>query len=225
MSPVAGAIRLATMTVVYAALMFGIAGTIDWPGAWGYLVLMTASLVGYTTILARVHPDLIDERSHPPGDAARWDRPYVFVIGVLGPIALVVVAGLDRRFRWTEPFPIWLTLFGLLFAAVGGVLTNWAVASNRFFSALVRIQRDRGHVVVDDGPYRCVRHPGYLASVLTMIGAPVAMGSFWALIVSAVIIVTTIARTAREDQFLHDQLQGYADYAARVPRRLFPGIW
>jgi len=96
---------------------------------------------------------------------------------------------------------------------------------NPFFSAVVRIQRDRGHRVIEAGPYRLVRHPGYLGGLLSQLAAPLVLESVWAWIPAALIVVLVGVRTAQEDRALRAELEGYVAYAARVPRRLLPGIW
>jgi protein-S-isoprenylcysteine O-methyltransferase Ste14 len=217
--------RLAAFTAAYGALLFFTAGTVAWPEAWAYLALMVAILVTYSVILARVHPTLVDERQHPPTDAKAWDKPLVALVGAIGPVAMVVLCGLDRRLGWSPAPPAWLPALGFALVAVGGALTNWAVASNPFFSALVRIQRDRGHRVVDGGPYRFVRHPGYVGSIATMVGVALLLGSRPGLALAAALTAVTVVRTALEDRTLAAELEGYAAYAARVRWRLVPFAW
>ncbi len=217
-------IRVALMTVVYGLSLFACAGTVAWPAAWAYLGLMTVMLAGYVVIVSR-HPDLVAERRKPPADAKGWDKPLVAIVGVVGPLALLLACGLDRRFHWSPTMSVVWKAAGLLLVGFGSALSNWAVATNRFFSAVIRIQRDRGQHVVDTGPYRPIRHPGYLASMVHMPGVALALGSWWALVVAAAVGVVVIARTALEDRTLRTELEGYADYAGRVRYRLVPGIW
>lgn len=212
------------MTVAYGALLFLCAGTVRWPVAWVYLAVMTCVLAVATSVMGR-HPDLMAERRRPPADAKRWDRPLVAIIGVAGPLVLVVTCGLDRRFGWSPAVAGWWHVVGLALVAAGGMLTNSAVAANRFFSALIRIQRDRGHQVVDVGPYRVVRHPGYLGSLIYMPGAALALGSLRGLAVTAVVSAVVILRTGLEDRTLRAELDGYQAYARRVRYRLVPGVW
>jgi protein-S-isoprenylcysteine O-methyltransferase Ste14 len=221
---VAGSLRLVATTVVYGSALFACAGTLAWPPAWAYLGVMTAGLAAYAAIISR-RPDLIAERRRPPADAKRWDRPLVAVVAVVGPVALVLSCGLDHRFHWSPRISPWWNAAGLAMVASGTALSNWAVAANRFFSALIRVQRDRGHHVVDTGPYRVVRHPGYLASLVYMAGAALALGSVWALAISAAVGVVVIVRTALEDRTLRTELKGYEEYASRVRYRLLPGVW
>jgi protein-S-isoprenylcysteine O-methyltransferase Ste14 len=224
-SPLAGAIRLVLGTAAFAALLFVTAGTASWPAAWAYLVIITAVMVVYGLIIVRLHPELIEERRNPPADAKQWDRFFLVVVGMAGPVVLLLLSGLDRRFGWTAPSPLWIEAAGLLLVAAGGMMSNWAVAANRFFSSLVRIQRDRGHRVVDTGPYRYVRHPAYAGSMIYMIGVTLALNSRAALVAAVVLCFVLAVRTALEDRTLHAELDGYADYARRVRYRLVPGVW
>jgi protein-S-isoprenylcysteine O-methyltransferase Ste14 len=225
MAPLPTAVRLAVMIAVLAAALFLVAGTWAWPAAWGYLGVVALIMGVYGFVVLPMHPELVEERRHPPRDAKRWDRPFVGVVAVLGPIALVLLSGLDRRFHWSPPTPAWAQAAGLTVGLAGGMLTNYAVAANRFFSALVRIQRDRGHHVVDQGPYRFVRHPGYAGSLAYMNGVAVALGSRAAVAATIVVSLVLAARTWLEDRTLHKELDGYAEYARRVRYRLVPGVW
>jgi protein-S-isoprenylcysteine O-methyltransferase Ste14 len=218
-------IRLVVSTIFFGAILFLAAGTTRWPAAWAYLGLATASLVIYSVILSRLHPDLIDERLHPPADAKKWDKPFVAVVGGIGPLALMVVCALDHRFGWSPALPRAAAVAGFLVMGAGQVLINLAVAANRFFSAFVRIQRDRGHRVVDAGPYRFVRHPGYVGSLLHMAGTCLALQSLAGLGVAAALSAVLVIRTALEDRTLALELEGYAQYAERVRFRLVPGVW
>ena len=224
-SPTAGVIRLVAGTGAFAALLFLAAGTAAWPAAWAYLATITAVMIVYGVIVVRLHPDLIEERRHPPADAKQWDKPFVVIVGMAGPVALLLLAGLDHRFRWSPPTSSRAQAAGLLAVAAGGMLSNWAVAANRFFSAVVRVQRDRGHEVVNSGPYRYVRHPSYAGSIIYMLGMTFVLGSRIALAAAAVLSLVLALRTALEDRTLQAELDGYADYARRVRFRLVPGVW
>ena len=224
-NPAVGAIRLSAWTAASAALLFATAGTVTWPAAWAYLALIAAITGAHAVIVVRLHPDLVQERLRPPSDAKAWDRPLVAIVAVFGPMLLLALCGLDRRFEWSGRSPAWAQAAGLAAVAAGGALSNWAVAANRFFSALVRIQRDRGHSVVDAGPYRYVRHPAYAGSVIYMIGMTFALGSHVALAAAVLVGVVTVVRTSLEDKTLRRELDGYAEYTRRVRFRLLPGVW
>jgi protein-S-isoprenylcysteine O-methyltransferase Ste14 len=107
----------------------------------------------------------------------------------------------------------------------GDAVFVWAMAVNRFFEGFVRIQKERGHRVVAAGPYRFVRHPGYVGSTVMWGGLFLALGSPLALASAASIVAILVLRTALEDRMLQRDLEGYRDYAARVRYRLVPGLW
>jgi protein-S-isoprenylcysteine O-methyltransferase Ste14 len=100
----------------------------------------------------------------------------------------------------------------------------WAMNANRFFSAFVRIQQNRGHQVVDAGPYRLVRHPGYAFWSLRTLGVPLLFGSNWAFIVAGLFVGMLVVRTMLEDRVLQKELPGYKEYAGRVTWKTIKGI-
>jgi protein-S-isoprenylcysteine O-methyltransferase Ste14 len=140
-------------------------------------------------------------------------------------MAVWITAGLDERFHWSNGISSLAFTAALAAALLAAVLIAWAMRSNRFFSSVVRIQKDRGHSVVDGGPYRFVRHPGYAGMAVFILATPLILGSFWALVPAAATASVVVLRTRMEDSTLHDELDGYADYARRVRHRLLPAIW
>jgi protein-S-isoprenylcysteine O-methyltransferase Ste14 len=154
-----------------------------------------------------------------------WDKVLAPLMALSISLPPVVVAGLDHRFGWSPAFPLWLNLLGFFLIAFGYAFAVWALVENRFFSSVVRIQTDRGHVVCDSGPYRIVRHPGYAGSILPLLGIVLALSSLWTLIPAAVALLIAVIRTALEDRALQEDLPGYKEYARRVRYRLFPGIY
>ena len=129
------------------------------------------------------------------------------------------------HFHWADSVPLALQVLGLLAVAAAMAVMMWAVAVNRFFSSVIRIQADRGHHLVTTGPYRYVRHPAYACSPGLFIGGGLALGSWLAALLGLLMVLPILVRTAREDRTLHDQLDGYAAYAQRVRYRLLPGVW
>ncbi len=218
------------MVLVYLfipALLFICAGTLAWWQAWVYsLLVFTAGIAG--RILAeRRHPGLLAERTRTDllADAKPWDRVLSPLMSISIAFPIVIVAGLDHRFGWSPLLPLWLNIAGLLLAAVGYGFAVGALVENRFFSGVVRIQLDRGHVVCDSGPYRIVRHPGYAGNALSLPGITLALSSLWTFVPAAVALVIVVFRTALEDRTLQVELPGYADYARRVRYRLLPWVW
>jgi protein-S-isoprenylcysteine O-methyltransferase Ste14 len=140
-------------------------------------------------------------------------------------LPLFVVAGLDHRFEWSPHFPSWLNILGLVLASAGYGFAGWALLENRFFSAVVRIQSERGHAVCDTGPYKIIRHPGYSGSLLPPFAMALALDSVWTLIPATAAVVIAVVRTSLEDRTLQKELPGYREYADRVRYRLIPGIY
>jgi protein-S-isoprenylcysteine O-methyltransferase Ste14 len=217
--------RLGTGIVLIASTLFLSCGSVDWPMAWLYLGMLVVGMAVTTLLLIRTHPDLILERSRIGEGVKPWDRVLsrLMALGTLLPT--LVVAGLDRRWGWSPQVPADVEIGGVLLFALGTAWVSWAMVSNRFFAPVVRIQKDRGHTVVSAGPYQIVRHPGYLGIMLGGVAVPLMLGSLWALIPAAVGWIVAVVRTALEDKTLHNELEGYRDYAGRVRYRLVPGLW
>lgn len=211
--------------IPFVLLAFG--GDFVWWEAWAYSLLIFLAGIGGRIWADKRHPDLLVERasSADSADIKPWDRVLAPLMAVSMSFPLMIVAGLDHRFRWSPTFPLWLILLGLILVALGYALGVWALAENRFFSGVVRIQVDRGHMVCDSGPYRLVRHPGYAGNILALPGIVLALGSIWAVIPAVFALVIAVIRTTLEDRTLQEELPGYRDYAKRVRYRLLPPIY
>lgn len=198
-----------------------------WWQAWIYsLLIFTAGIAGRVWAEHR-HPGLMEERAQfdKTPDIKAWDKVLAPLMAVSVSFPLVIVPGLDHRFGWSPVFPMWLTILGLILNAMGYAFTDWALVENRFFSGVVRIQTNRGHVVCDSGPYRFVRHPGYAGNILSLAGTVLALSSLWTIIPAAVALIIIVTRTLLEDQTLREELPGYRDYVGRVPYRLIPWVY
>ena len=193
---------------------------LDWPMAWAVLAFYGAySALGFRVL----SPDLIAERSRLPSDADPADLALAGLAFVfLYPVSFVV-CGLDARAGAPAPALVEGTAF-LVFAA-GYAFSLWAAHTNPFFSAAVRIQTERGHHVIDRGPYAWVRHPGYAGPMLSHLALPLALGSLRALLPAALGVALLALRAVYEERRLARELPGYADYAARVRYRLVPGLF
>jgi protein-S-isoprenylcysteine O-methyltransferase Ste14 len=226
MSTARAVLGLILLSAIFPLLLFPFAGRWDWGMGWALVGMMAAATLLSRLLLLRVHPDLIDERasSLDAENAKPWDKLLAPAMG-LTPLLVLVVAGLDQRFGWSPPFGPGLELTGLALVALGYAIATWAMLSNRFFSGVVRIQTERGHEVVDSGPYRFVRHPGYAGTLLAGIGFPLALSSLWAWLPLLLVFVVTVVRTRLEDQTLRQELPGYDAFAARTRFRLLPGVW
>jgi protein-S-isoprenylcysteine O-methyltransferase Ste14 len=156
-----------------------------------------------------------------PG-AKPWDI-WLAIVASLASFAVAIVAGLDERWGWTGTVSIGWHVVGIILAVAGWAFFIWAMASNPFFSESVRIQEN--HRVASRGPYRLVRHPGYLGNLIGCLGQPLLFGSCWTFIPALLTIIAFVIRTGLEDRTLQQELNGYADYVKQVRFRLVPGIW
>lgn len=218
------AIRETMGLVVLGVALFWSAGRLDWWPAWALIGVMLAWIVATAVVILRVNPDLLAERLGPRQGAKRWDSAIMSVVG-LAQLARYILAGLDQRYGWTGSFPPAAQIAALIVCALGYALVVWATGSNAYFSQIVRMQPERDHAVATGGPYRCVRHPAYVGTILFELTTPILLGSWWALVPSAVNVVLFVVRTALEDRTLGAELAGYADYARQTRHRLIPGVW
>jgi len=193
------------LAVVYLSIplvLLVCGGDFGWWQAWVYSLLIVAAGVGGRILAERRHPGLSAERQNIEKiqEAKAWDKVLAPLMALSISFPLVIVAGLDHRFGWSPVFPLWLILLGIFLTALGYAISAWAFIENRFFSSVVRIQKDRGHAVCDSGPYRIVRHPGYAGNILPLLGIVLALSSLWTLIPAAVALVIAVIRTALEDR-------------------------
>lgn len=218
------AIREVSGVFFAALILFLSAGRLDWPAGWRIVALYAFGTLANAVLLIPRSPGLLAERATRRVGEYRWDMILLYSYGLLT-LVKYVVAGLDVRFGWPPEIPAPLQWVALGFAALSYALATWAMVANAYFSPVVRLQKDRGQVVVTDGPYRFIRHPGYLGAALFELATPLALGSLWALIPGALTVPLLIARTALEDRTLIRDLEGYREYAERVRYRMLPGLW
>ena len=218
------AIRETMGIAVMGAALFWSAGRINWWAGWAAIAVMLAWSAATAMVIVRFNPELLAERLGPRRGAKAWDTAIMSMLGMTQ-LARYVVAGLDQRYGWTGGLPLAAQIAALTVCVLGYALVVWASASNAYFSQIVRIQSERGHTVVNGGPYQTVRHPAYLGAILFELAVPVLLASWWALVLSCLSVSLLILRTAVEDRSLQAELSGYADYTRRVAYRLLPGLW
>lgn len=217
--------QMISALIIFGSILFLAAGRINWMVAWIYLGMNALTQVLSAAILIPRRPDMLAERSKVREGTKAWDHLLAPAIVVFGTLAVLITAGLDARFGWSEPFSLLLWEAGLVIAFSSQMFVLWAMASNPFFAATVRIQGDRDHRVVKSGPYRIVRHPGYFGSVIYNLVIPLALASRWTFIPAVLSIILLIIRTALEDRTLRAELPGYQEYSRMTRYRLIPGVW
>lgn len=205
-------------------LIFLPAGTLAWRPGWIFIAVLILAFGASALVLARVNPIIFRARSRFQEGTKGWDRALLAAI-LPAMVAILPVAALDAgRFHWL-PLPLAAILLGYAALLAGIAVTAWAQAVNPFFEPGVRIQAERHQRVIDSGPYRFVRHPGYIAAIVMFFGMALALGSVLALLPAALASALLALRTLWEDQLLRTELPGYADFAQRVRWRLVPGLW
>lgn len=220
--------RIAAYVIVFplafAAMLFLPAGTFAWRLGWLFLVVFLALTLAASLILWRLNPEIFDARRRIQPGTKSWDQLVASAVIVLFAVVPIVAAFHTVRYGGTV-LPGWAIVLGYLLVVVGFATMAWAQAVNRFFEPGVRIQSERGHHVIDTGPYAHVRHPGYVSAFALLAGIALALGSSWALVPAALACAVLVLRTHWEDRTLQAELPGYADYARRVRYRLMPGVW
>lgn len=210
--------------LISGLIFFLSAGKADILRAWLYFsIILVGSTIGSVFLFIK-SPGMLNARGSKGAGTKKWDIFILLGIFLLGILGMPLTAGFDTRFN-ISLLPFEFLYVGIGIYAVSAVLSTWPMLSNPHFEGTVRIQSDRDHTVIKTGPYRFIRHPGYLGMVLGAIPMPFALGSLISFIPSGLMIVLVIIRTYLEDKTLQKELPGYAEYCAEVKYRLIPFIW
>jgi len=212
-------------TIVMAVSFFLAAGRLDVFRAWLFFgVYFVGAIVG-AVIMWQFAPELTNQRAFIKKETKTWDKAFLAIYFPVSLLVFPIVAGLDvGRFQWSE-LGITYAIGGVVLYVTCFVLGYWAMVVNEHFEATVRIQKDRGHKVITRGPYRLVRHPGYLSMILGGLSASFVIGSVYSLIPGGVAILAVVVRTYLEDRTLQKELEGYSEYIKKTRYRLFFGVW
>jgi protein-S-isoprenylcysteine O-methyltransferase Ste14 len=210
--------------LLYASLVFLGAGKIVY---WQGLLYVVLAMIGTTVshMLVPAGSAITADRAREARAGKVWDRQLLGMMFLVTAVTFVT-AGIDSgRFRWTGDVPVPVTVTGAALMLFGQVLFAMAKRENAFFSSTVRVQTERRHHVCDSGPYRVVRHPGYLGMVTSLLAFPLVMNSYWAFIPAVMGAALLVARTILEDHMLVEELPGYEAYARRTRWRLIPWLF
>lgn len=210
--------------LIFILVTFLAAGTLTYWQGWVFNGLnILFILLTYLLLIDR--KDVIKERLKPGEGIKSWDRLYYMVSTPLF-FVMFIVSILDAaRFSWRPTVPFLMMILGIFLYGLGQTILLWAKRTNRFFSSVVRIQHDRNQTVCTDGPYRFIRHPGYLGGLIFTIGTPLLLGSYWGLLPAVLSVIVLIWRTRLEDVTLRKELPGYTLYTTQVKKRLIPYLW
>ena len=209
--------------VVMALLVFGPAGTVRYWQACLFLAVFIALTVTMGLYFV-VHDPALVERRMEVGPRAEKEPAQRIAIGILSIVllAMLVLPGLDRRFHWSD-VPAWLTILADLAIVAGFVIFFLVMRENSYAAATIRVEH--GQKVISTGLYGVVRHPMYMGALPLLIAMPLALGSYWALLLVIPAFAALVWRLIDEERVLRRDLPGYTEYCARVRYRLLPGIW
>ncbi len=212
------------LIVVFACILFSSAGHWDWLRGWAFVLTVLVFEIGTLSFLAARAPETLNQRGIGHSGIKSFDKIFAVLWLVLS-LGTPAVAGLDAvRFRWSS-LPGTLFYIGLMILVPAFVFGAWAMLENKHFEQFVRIQDERQHRVVTTGPYRFVRHPGYLAAILGALAAPLMLGSAWTFVPAGLVGLLFVVRTDLEDKTLRRDLDGYKEYSKGTQFRLLPFIW
>jgi protein-S-isoprenylcysteine O-methyltransferase Ste14 len=216
-------LSLAGLALVMGLLLFVPAGTVYYWQAWVYLSLFTGASMLTTLALVRHDPALLARRLRAGPTAEQQPAQRLIMLCTsIGFLALLVVPALDVRFRWSA-VPLGGIVVGDVLVVTGFAGIARVYRENTFTSATIEVAKDQK--VVSTGPYAIVRHPMYASASLYLLGTPLALGSYWGLVVFGALLPLLLWRLVDEERFLAQHLPGYTAYQQQVRYRLVPGVW
>ena len=214
---------LLQLFLTMSAMLFLPAGRLDYWQAWMFLAVYFASSLVITLYLMKNDPKLLARRmSGGPTAEKEPTQKIIMVFTSLGFISLIVFPALDHRFAWSHMTP-YAALAGDVLVAIGWLVIFLVFKENTFTSATIELAPDQK--VISTGPYALVRHPMYAGAIVMLVGIPIALGSWWGMLVIVAMTPVLIWRLFDEEKFLARNLPGYVEYQDRVRYRLIPLVW
>jgi protein-S-isoprenylcysteine O-methyltransferase Ste14 len=214
---------LLILLLVVAALLFVPAWTVNYWQAWTFLAVYFASSLAITLYLMKKDPKLLERRMSGGPTAEKEPTQKIIMSFVwLGFIGLLVFPALDHRFAWSH-MPPYVALGGDVLVALGWLAIFFVFKENAFTSATIELTPNQK--VISSGPYALVRHPMYAGALVMLLGIPIALGSWWGVLVIVAMMTALIWRLFDEEKFLARNLAGYVEYQNKVRYRLIPLVW
>jgi len=209
--------------VYFGVLLFLPTGTFNYWQAWVFIAVFTATTAGPSVYWAVKRPEILRRRMNAGPLAEARPAQKIIVTGVyLLASATFVVSALDHRFGWSQ-VPTTVVLIGDVLVAGGLGLAMLVVHQNSYAAATITVEAEQQ--LVSTGLYGLVRHPMYFGALIMMIGTPVALDSYWGLVVLIPSLVVLAFRILDEEKALTQELTGYVEYTQKVHHRLVPGVW
>ncbi|MGE2691463.1 methyltransferase family protein [Mycolicibacterium pulveris] len=208
---------------VFGLVLFGLAGTFDYWQAWAFLAVFALSTWLPSMYLLRTNPEAMQRRKRAgPVAETRTVQKLLIAGWYLSLAAMVLVSTLDHRFGWSQ-VPAAISVAGDVLVAIGLGVTSLVVIQNSFAASTVQVESDQK--LVDTGLYGLVRHPMYTGNVITIVGFPLALGSYWGLLAVIPGVCALVLRIGDEEKMLTEELAGYREYAQKARYRLLPLLW
>jgi protein-S-isoprenylcysteine O-methyltransferase Ste14 len=209
--------------VILGFILFYPAGTFDYWQAWVFIATFTTATIVPSLYLARTNPAALQRRMHAgPLAEGRTVQKFIIVGVIVGLLAMMMLSAFDHRFGWSL-VPAAVCVIGDVLIVIGLTLGMLVVVQNGYAAATVRVED--GQQLASTGLYKLVRHPMYAASVILMVGMPLALGSYWGLLVLILGLLVLVFRIRDEEKLLTQELAGYREYREHVRYRLMPNVW
>lgn len=213
-------LRFSSGIIVLGAIFFGSAGTFRYWEGWVFLATLFTPMIFVVRFFLKRDPEVLERRLRAKEERAR-QKTLTKWLSVLWLVAFLI-PGLDHRYGWSE-VPAFLVLMADILVLTGYFVFFLTLRENRFASRVIRVEA--GQTVISSGPYALVRHPMYLGVSLMLLFAPLALGSWWAMIPTLATPFFLALRIGDEEKALLEELPGYREYTRQTIYRLIPRMW
>ncbi len=204
-------------------LVFIPAGTRHYWQGWAFAAVWIVAGGAYTAYLVKYDPALLKRRTEAGISHEKEPAQKIIILFLFAAfIALMVLPPLDFRLGWSN-VPWYVSVLGDALIAVSYYVFYLVSKVNTYAAANVRVEE--GQKVISSGMYGLVRHPMYLGALFLLVGTPLALGSWWSLLLVPLFLPILYFRIANEEKVLARDLQGYTEYMRKVRYRLLPHIW
>ncbi|GAA3058660.1 isoprenylcysteine carboxylmethyltransferase family protein [Rhizobium viscosum] len=209
--------------IVFCSLIFIPAGTLTYWQGWTFVAVFSASTTMIGVYLALANPTLLERRVRAgPAAETRPVQKIIITVSFAFFCLMLIVSALDHRFGWSQ-VPTWLSVIGNALVALGLMIDLRVFRENSYGAST--IEKMEGQKVITTGPYAIVRHPMYVGVLIMVLGTPLALGSWWGIILVIATIPILVLRILDEERMLRDELEGYEAYQRNVRYRLLPRLW
>ena len=213
-------VRFLVVLLALSAMLFLPAGTWAYWEAWVYLAILFIPVFFVLIYLLKNEPELLVRRMRLREKEAQ--QKLIIKLSYIPFLLAYLLPGFDKRFGWSN-VPVWVIVAADILVLLGYGLIVLVFRENRYASRIVEVEQ--GQNVISSGPYAMIRHPMYLGAILLYVLSPLALGSYWAMIPSILIIPVIVARIWNEESVLVRDLKGYQEYMQKTRYRLIPGLW